>query len=52
MTPLREYYRYCPWSMLDAALALGWAFSAELGHHSEHSVLLEWQCDCPPRWPA
>lgn len=47
-------YRYCKWDMLDAALALGWAFSAYLhAPHGEYACLVEWQCQtCEPRWPA
>jgi hypothetical protein len=50
---LKSQYRYCPWDSLEAALCLGWMPSTALhAPHGEYSLLVEWPCDCPPRWPA
>lgn len=53
MNSLEGIYRYCPFAKLDAAVKLGWVVVSDLPlPHGAYSMLVMWQCSCPPVWPA
>lgn len=45
-------YRYCPYDLVDAAIALGWLPVGPMpAHHGAYSMLLVWLCECTQVWP-
>lgn len=50
---MTRLFRYIPLSLVDRAMALGWAPTQALAgtHHGGYSVLCEWLCSCPEAWP-
>lgn len=48
---MTRIYAYCPYAMADAAQRLGWLILGPMPmHHGEYSLLVEWLCDCKPRY--
>lgn len=46
-------FRYCPYGLLLAVLALGWRYAADLGPtHGAWSCLVRWDGDDSPPWPG
>ena len=46
-------FRYIPLSLIDAAMAAGWAPTLALQDtcHGSYAVLCQWLCDCAEAWP-